>query len=252
MSFLSALKWLVPSWLNDGITQSHATVIDEFTARARAGLEARFPSRAGDDALVLIGQDRAIIRGRSETARNYARRLQGWRYPYGHRVRGSALALLDQVYNYFGGYTPDNPLANVQSVDQNGTRFFLTSAGPDFGSGFVWNWDGLAGYPYRGRFWLILRGLTGIAPGPVIGASTGLWGGAIGAGAGRTIGTSGVDVQDILTLQGLMGGLTPWRPAGTMGQWMIVSFTTSGNPAPTGNWDLPGNRDPAYRYWRLS
>ncbi len=251
-TFLSVSKFLIPSWLQGPVVDSLMTVIDDTVDRARQGLQARFPSRAQPDALALIGADRALLRGRAETDAHYALRLAAWRTPYGHRTRGSAFALLDQVFNYFGAYTTANPLANVQSIDQNGTRHYLSRTGPSFGYGFYWDWDGLTGYPNRGRFWLILRGLTGITAGPLIGASTGLWGGAIGAGPGKAIGTSGVDAQDVTAIQGLLTGPTPWRPAGTTGQWAIVSFTSSANPAPTGNYDRYENRDPAYRYWRLS
>lgn len=241
-SFLASLKWLVPSWLNTGVTQSQASLIDEYGARARAGLEARLPSRAGADANALTGQDRGLIRGRTEADSHYAARLIAWRYPRGHRVRGSAFALLNQVANYFGG-------VRSWSIDQKGNRHVHEVDGTEsFSYGYTWNWT--PGGPL-GQFWLVLE-LVGVASaGPLIGASTGLWGGVIGAGPGKAIGTSGIDVQDVAAIQNLLNGPIPWRPAGTQGQWAIVSFTSPAAPAPASNWDQYGNRDPAFRYWRL-
>ena len=117
---------MVPAWLYSGdgglVLQSLAQLQDDYAARARAALEMRFPSRAADDALAELGRDRAIPRGRTETSAHYAARLIAWRYPRGHRTRGSAFALLEQVSEYFGGI-----LAKTRDVA--GNVFTRTAAG---------------------------------------------------------------------------------------------------------------------------
>src|SRR6187549_1469002 len=103
----SIYKFLVPSWLSAGdgglVLDTLTDQIDDSVEKMRESLVARFPTYAQDDALTLIGQDRLIPRGRAETSEHYAQRLIAWRYPRGHRVRGSAFALLNQVSEYFGG-----------------------------------------------------------------------------------------------------------------------------------------------------
>lgn len=246
-TLLAALKWLVPSWLNDEITQSLVTVIDEHTARARAGLEARMPSRAGDDALVLIGADRRIPRGRTETRAHYAARLLGWRYPFGHRVRGNAYALLDQIRQYWAGGSASDMYA--YTMDRNGSRFQIQPDGTELADyGYSFNWDGLAG---KGRFWVLLANIPGVSPGPLIGDPA-LWGGTVGPdGRGYTIGQYGVTPDDIAAMRELVLGETPWKPAGTRAEYVVVMFTNGIPPNPTWNWDDQINRDPAYRYWSL-
>src|SRR6187455_2560539 len=105
-TFRQLFRWLVPSWLagegattedepaehHDGekVLLSLAVIKDAWLESLRQGLNARFPSRGPETALALIGRDHGIVRGRDETAAHYAERLIAWRYPRGHRVRGSA------------------------------------------------------------------------------------------------------------------------------------------------------------------
>jgi hypothetical protein len=244
-TLLAALKWLVPSWLNDEITQSLVTVIDEHTARARAGLEARMPSRAGDDALLLIGQDRRIPRGRTETREHYISRLLGWRYPFGHRVRGSAYGLLDQIRQYWsGGETTSMYCATIDAKLQ---RFAIQASGALTYDHEPWNWDGATN---KGRFWVVLRTIPGVSPGPLIGDPA-LWDGTVGPdGRGYTIGQYGVTPEDIAAMRELVLGATPWKPAGTRAEHVVLVFDNT-FPVPTGNWQTQINRDPAFRYWSL-
>ena len=245
-TFRSILRFLVPSWLNDAVTQSHADIIDENLARVRAGLEARFPSTAQPDALYLIGRDRGIPRGRTETADHYRQRLIAWRYPRGHRVRGSAFALLNQVSEYFGGIF-------CWTIDRNGNRHDRASDGSEsFSYGYPWDWDGVVvgpGVP-RGRFWLVLN-LQGVArPNPKIGDPN-LWGGAIGGGRGYTVGHLGVTSDDVIAIRRLLYGDVPWRPAGTLGIYAVISLDGA-TPVPTAAWKDWTGRSPNYRYWRLT
>lgn len=249
-TFTRALRYLVPSWLSNGdggkvlgvVTQ----FLDETVARGRAALEARFPTRAQDDALVLIGRDRAILRGRTETRDHYVARLLAWRFPNGHRIRGSAFALLSQVSEYFGGI-------RCYVVDASGNVYHRSADGTDQGAGgAAWDWSG-SPLP-RGRFWLVLDvSNVGVGPQPKLGDPT-LWGGTIGpANRGYTIGQSNVTPDDIAAITALFIGSCPWKPAGTMQQWAVLSFDGS-FPVPTGNWETAVGRaaaGPQFRFWRL-
>jgi hypothetical protein len=229
-SLLSILRFLVPSWLYEGpggaVVKSHATVIDEHADRARAGLEARFPSMAQDDALALIGQDRGIQRGRDETSAHYAQRLIGWRYPRGHRVRGSAFAALNQISEYFGGVA-------CWSIDVKGNRHYRTIDNQELVTyGFPWNWDGTTSP--KGRFWFVLYAPPGFS---------------------YTLG-------DVDAIRGLFTGAVQWRPGGTQPEWVIVDTSgTFTDPVPDGLWlnwskNVGGTqvqaRSTAHAFWSLA
>ena len=246
-TFKSLYKFMVPAFLYRGdggkVLDALTDLIDESVARVRAGLEARFPSRAQPDTLAMLGQDRGIPRGRSETAEHYAQRLIGWRYPRGHRVRGSAFAALNQISEYFGGIA-------CWSIDVNGNRHDHAADGTEsFSYGNAWNWDATSSP--RGRFWFVLN-LQGIAsPNPKIGSPL-LWGNKIGpAGRGYAIGHQGVAASDAAAIARLFTSDVPWKPAGTMQQYAVITFDGS-TPAPTGNWQLPSGRfGSPYRFWYL-
>jgi hypothetical protein len=255
VSFASALRYLVPSWLLGPATQGLANMLDDATARVRAGLEARFPSRADDDALALIGAERGIKRGKTENRKSYAKRLTRWRYPFGHRVRGSAYGLLDQIRSYFGGFYEDGVAFSAMyaySIDAHGSRFQIKPTGDlqtDYG--FGWDWDGAGTYPQWARFWIVLDVIPGVTAGPKIGDPA-LWGGACGPGSRvYTVGQSGVTPDDIAAIRDLVLGDVQWKPAGTRAEWVIVRFSGAGFPSPTGNWQNQINRNTAYRYWSL-
>jgi len=198
--------------------------------RARAGLEARFPSRAQPDALALIGADRGIPRGRTETDAHYAQRLIAWRYPRGHRVRGSAFALLSQVSEYFGRL-------HCFTIDVKLNRHDRSIDGSEqFSYGAPWNWDGTT--DPKGRFWVVLLPLTPLE----------------------------YTRDDVVAIRALFTGPCPWKPGGTMQEWAIVSTTvTDGSadePFPDGTWlhwsKIVGGahrvaaRPTTFRYWSLA
>ena len=246
-TFERSLKFLVPSWLSEGeggkALIAVARILDENVARARAALELRFPSRAQDDANAKTGEDRGIVRGRSETSEHYAKRLIAWRFPRGHRVRGSAFALLNQVSEYFGGIY-------CWTIDVQGNRHVRAADGTESSSySYAWDWDGTT--TPKGRFWLVLRLQGIISPLPLIGDPA-LWGGAIGpaAAATATIGMSGVSSFDAAAMRRLLYGDVPWRPAGTLGVFAVITFD-SATPVPNSNWKNWPGRAVNYRYWSL-
>lgn len=210
MGFREIVDYLIPAHFTEGEgglkLLAFATLIDASVERVRLGLEARFPSRAGDSALTLIGQDRGIPRGRTETAPHYAARLKRWRWPRGHRTRGTAYALLEQVSEYFGGVLTRN-------VTRRGRRYTRTAAGVEsWASGAAWDWDDTPALPNWGRFWVQVDPTgTEIKAQPDYFAedSTG------------TLGLLGFSYEDAQAMRGLMKGDHPWKPAGVRGEWMI-------------------------------
>jgi hypothetical protein len=265
-TFEAAFRWLVPAWLlafdGDAIMRTIARTLDENVARFREGLEARFPERAvaTDGALAKLGKDRGIPRGRTEAAEHYAGRLVEWRYPRGHRVRGSAWALLAQVSEYWGSIP-------CFTVDASGNRYARTGTGFEYVThGTVWDWDAQPTSNWA-RFWVVIDGAG------VFGA-TGAWP-TFASTPGTTIGQTGATVDDVAAMRRLMTGMA-WRPAGTQPEWILVALSALGIetfdetfdetfgdefPAPAVTWErwsaiVGGVQEPvrsaAYRYWSLA
>lgn len=232
-NFQGAYPFMVPSWLSadDGgkVLDSITGMLDRSLDRMRAALDSRFPTRAQPDANALTGNDRGIPRGRAETDAHYAQRLIGWRYPRGHRVRGSAFALLNQVSEYFGG-------VKCFTIDFQGNRHDRFIDGEEFfGYGNGWTWD--TDSAHKARFWIVL--LPGV-PFPYV-------------------------RDDVDAIRNLFRGKVKWKPAGTRQEWLIVStHLTDGaadEPFPDATWEhwskvvgghrLP-SRDPTFLYWSLA
>jgi hypothetical protein len=254
-NFRAAFRHLVPGWLSEGdggkVLHSLAIVKDMYMQRLRDGVQSRFPSRAGTSALRLLGEDRGIPRGRSETNAHYARRLIEWRYPKGHRVRGSALALLNQIFEYWGGL-------ECWTIDSKGTSYtrYADSAGggENKETGLAWNWNEqwAPGNPRWSRFWLgldfYMHPEMGVTEHEEIGSDT-LWGGTL-AGADTTIGLNGITHEDVQAMRRLVRGKQPWKPAGTRAEYAIVLHGED-SVIPDGTWDDWRNRNPFLRYWYL-
>lgn len=233
-SWVNRFADYLPSWLtlghdeddpekvSDG-AKNHATLamlVDASLEVAEQTLEARFPTRTVESALMLIGADRAIPRGRSESAESYARRLVGWRYPRGHRVRGGPFALLEQLSIYFDR-------ARMWTVDRNQTyceRTAETAGGTVtefFELDFTFAWDSTPLANAWGRFWVGLVPAVGTADYAPDFGDPDLWGGAVGT-AGYCVGITGYVPDDFALVRKLLRGRTPWKPFGTRGEWLVV------------------------------
>lgn len=248
-TFRGLARLLTPYWLHVGdggkILFALDLVKDAMVTKLRAGVEARFPSRAPETALALIGPERGLLRGRDESSTGYRARLRAFRYPRGHRVRGSAFALLDQIAVYWGGM-------RCWTIDVKGNRHTRGADDAEtYAYGVAWDWDGQGFDLGRARFWAVLEPETThpeIIPWPSFAAGT--WGGgtfADAVAAGYTIGQQGVTAGDGRAMRGLLVSRRPWKPAGSRAEWKILSFDGT-EPAPDGAWQRFQGRDPAFRY----
>jgi hypothetical protein len=261
LSFRALYRWMLPGNYHvegsDGekVLHSFSLLVDAFDTINKARLTARFPSYAGESALALIGADRGIPRGRAETKEHYAKRLIAWRYPRGHRVRGNGFALLEQIWEYFGGgfalhLECANPIQYHRAA--NGTESTANIVGWDWDSASVDDW-----VAKWARFWVVIDGTNLIDPTPNYGDPA-LYGGQHGDSS-YAIGHVGVSADDVNAIRKLFRGRA-WKPAGTRAMWAILSF--DGSPVtPDGTWGLwarddgTGNyeaaRPSAFRYWAL-
>jgi hypothetical protein len=227
-NFRQWFRWAVPSWLSTGdgglVLHSLTAILDASLQRVRDGMTARFPSYCGASGLALHGKCRAVQRGRTETDEHYMQRLIAWRYPRGHRVRGSAFALLEQVSTYFGGI-------GCWTIDRNGTRHTHDADGTEaFSYSYPWAWDTRPTTEWS-RFWLVIDGST-LAP----------------------------VFEDVQAIRRLMVSIA-WRPAGTQPEWVIVQDAYGGIVIPAGedwsHWSVnfAGTQLPirwdGNRYWSL-
>lgn len=256
MSFAEwMLKWS-PRWLKGGdgekVIGSLGLLLDDFAARARAGLLARFPGYADDEALAALGRDRKIVRGINEPSAAYAARLSLALDAL--KTRGNAYTLLEQIRAYLQA-----PCV-VRIVDRRGNWWTIEADGSytsnvDTG---LWNWDGgsLANWA---RFWLIIYpvgGTTPWAPSGNWGDAT-LWGDGKWGHSDRTIGTTAT-VDQVAAVRQIV---RDWSPRHAVCEWIIIafdpaSFSPSGSTDPAGTWGTWSNhtggpvRLSSARYWK--
>lgn len=232
-AFRKLLGYLLPYWAADdeadgAFSFSLAALIDIDMQRARSGLEARFPSLAGKSGLALAGRDRLIYRGRDETDSHYAARLRRWRYPRGHRIRGNTFALLEQISEYFGGGF------DLWGIDRSGNRREWSATGEEsYSYGNAWTWDSTAA-AYWARQWIVIDGSDVFREQPDFGDAS-LWGGALGE-TGYCVGIRDASYQDWRAIIRLTQGPHRWLPAGTQGEWIIVSMDGT-DPVPDATWE---------------
>ena len=218
MSFFEAYQRLAPRWLTTGdggtVLASLALMADDYAARAKLGLLARFPQYAPDDtSLGALGRDRRIVRGIGESATAYSARLV--RALDDLATRGNPYALLGQVQAFLG-----QPCV-VRTVDRRGNWYSLDETGARFGfPGLAnWDWDAIPATPYWGRFWLIIYPVGGTLPW----AETGLFGAAGAVAESDTLGTTATPGE----VSALRNIIREWKPAGTTCEWIVVSYDDS-------------------------
>ena len=219
MSFVEAYQKLAPRWLTEGdgglVLASIALMADDFAARARTALLARFPSYAPDDAaLAALGRDRRIVRGINEPAAAYAARLSR---AFGDlQTRGNAYALMEQIRAFL------QVDVLIRTVDVNGTYYEIAADGTRTANSAtgLWNWDSPpAGDPRWARFWVIIYPTGGTLPWAFRGTATFGDGSAWGD---DTVTTEATENE----VAGLRSIIREWKPAGTVCEWIIVSYDT--------------------------
>lgn len=274
--FRRVWRFLTPPFLQGGdgsrLLFSFGYLIDAFVEHARQGLISRLPTMASPSANTLTAGDRGILRGRTEPQAHFAERLTSWRYPRGHRVRGNAWEVLEQIWHHFAVHNSTVALADsegrssvrVLTIDRRGQQWTKEADGGDpvrtLPGG--WNWDGADASEWA-RFWVVLHqtppsGEEFFELQPDIGDDE-LWGGGYGV-PGYTIGVGGLLPSDVLVLRELFQDRN-WHPCGTVPEWCVISFDGN-SPSPDGTWERWGKddgggtwvaaRDLDYRYVSLT
>lgn len=254
MSFFESFQKLLPSWLTAGdggkVAASLSLLLDDYAARAKLGLLARFPAYAPDDAaLAAMGRDRRIIRGINEPREAYAARLS--RAFDDLRTRGNPYTLLEQLRAYLQApcvvRTVDRR-GNWYTIDADGNRSCHRATGN-------WDWDGTPASPEWSRFWVIIYPVGGTTPWAIAeewgdGSS---WGDDTDLAFGTT-----ATLDQVASVRQI---IRDWKPDGTRCEWVIVafdetSFTPAGSTDPSGLWGKwsdgagePVRLDSA-RYWK--
>lgn len=125
-TYRDAIRRVMPRWLQGGVAEKIGYAIgvhlDGFVDMLAASVKLRFPNVYTPETLPLIGRERRIRRGPSDTDETYASRLVPWLDD--HRTRGNGQTLLRQVHRYFA---PNN--FEVDLVYRSGRRYHMTADG---------------------------------------------------------------------------------------------------------------------------
>ncbi len=255
-TFLNSFRFFLPSWLTAGdggkVAASLSLMLDDFVARARLAMLARFPAYAPDDAaLAALGRDRLIRRGINEPAASYAVRLS--RAFDDHRTRGNPYTMLRQLRAYLQADCV------VRTVDRRGNWFSIDADGVESSSMDTgnWDWDG-GSLTNWARFWVIIYPVNGTNPWAVSGlwGDATLWGDGLWGHPTLTIGTTATTDQ-VASVKSI---IREWKPAGTTCEQIIIAFdaatfTPAGATDPNGEWGGWSNntgqavRLQSARYW---
>jgi hypothetical protein len=243
--FRNIWSWLVPGWLQSGqgelVLYVQGLLKDAFAERSHQTARLHALSICPSDALDMHGRSRALPRGFSEDEASYRARLIRWRWPRGHRVRGNAQSLLEQISVVFGG------AVEAQTIDARGTRF--TYGSDTVERGVTWDWDGESLTPNWARFWVVLT-VPGAAPWPAL--EDGGWGPTVGGNPDIALAGSGIHPGQLEAVRRLVRvGRLSWTPAGRRPVYLTLYFDGDPYPTPDGTWDSWANRDPVYRYTPL-
>lgn len=226
--------WLRREW-GEKFLYAHGLVVDGVLEWAIQGVKARFPSKAPEEALPLMGRDRKIIRGFNEPASSYRVRLARWMTDW--RRAGNAFALLEQMKAYLYGYTLTlrtvNDRGSWQTIGLDGSYAVDRLKGN-------WNWDGKYPLTARTRFWPILSDVTSLWQG------SGVYGdGTTTFGDGSVLGLTATPNQ-VASLRQLVA---QWKPGGTLCPFIIVAFDAVFDPSDVppgvanGEWEFWGRDD---------
>jgi hypothetical protein len=253
-TFREVWRWLLPRNFakpeqvdDEGalVAQSLTTVIDTTLTRAREGLNARFPTRAGASAVALTAGDRGLLRGRAESLEDFTARLVAWRTPRTHLVRGNAYELLRQVSAYWGGIKCTTIANGYEHTHlANGSESKAVST---FTLSEPTRWA---------RFWVTVILDASVTAQPDL-DDPALWGGALGT-PGYTLGQTNVTPADVLAMRNLFQQYA-WHPEHAQPEWLVVRLTPFSPSAVAENWSYydagtetqKAARDLQFAYWSL-
>lgn len=157
--WIERIENFVPAWLQNRpefvwahkVIFTHALISDRATQVALEGVRAGFPGYdARTDNLALLGESRGLRQGETETADDFAVRLQGW-IPTG-ATQGSDIGLATQLHEWIAGdpmirvidrCNPSGKGARYTTIDTSGT---VTQVYAPF------DWDSVSN-PERAHFW---------------------------------------------------------------------------------------------------
>lgn len=236
--FRSVWKFLVPGWLQRGegelIQYVEGLLLDAFAERCHQSVYLMLPELAPSDALDKIGSDRGIPRGFIEPEDSYRDRLRRWRWPRGHRVRGNATGLLEQISLAIHG-------TEYQTIDARGTRYSLVPPATEatVERGVAWDWDGEELLPNWGRFWVVVKSTGALWPS----FDDGAWGDTVDGAEGTCLAGEGVHAGEVAAVDRLVRvGRLSWTPAGRRPIYLVLWFDGDAYPEPDGTWDEWDNR----------
>lgn len=239
--FRTIWKWLVPGWLQAGqgelVLFVQGILKDAMAERMHQTARLRAPSLCPSDALELHGHSRGLPRAPFEPEAGYRARLLGWRYPEGHRTRGTAGALLAQFQLALRG-------THHVVVDARNKR---TIAGSGAALPATWTWDTVPTSQW-GRYWLVCRSIGTPWPSFTDPGWLAAWGNLEAVLAG-----SGISSGELAAVVGLASNRRlGWTPAGVRAIYLTLYFAGQSFPTPDGSWDSWASRSTDYRYVPLS
>lgn len=157
-------RW-VPPWLSDRASQgltvgwrvlwSGAALADALVEHADQAHDAKLPGIGSPTALGLIGEDRAIFRGRTDTDEAYALKLRQWIERWS--AAGQAYGLARELQDYLGPVSGSTELYTVRVWNRAGTVVTRDAAGNTSriepgASSWTWDWDSQS-HPERSGWW---------------------------------------------------------------------------------------------------
>lgn len=157
MSFKVSITQIAPPWLLKpvglALLQTFGQKLDDKMTQLKAGIKARWPSYAPDDALLYIARDRGKEQGPLETSDNFRTRLNN-AVPDA-KTWGGPQGVLRELAGFFSGLgTPGLRLVSDQGVwhEWDWTTSTAKKIDPP-NARQVWSWDGTY-KPWRG--WVII------------------------------------------------------------------------------------------------
>lgn len=229
---IASAPWLRATWLYRFVWTC-ALHFDALVDWTFYGLIARWPHLAPSDALPVLGRERGIRRGISETDASYVSRLLIWLVS--RRFRGNPYALADQLAGWLGAKVGVIRVVNQQGAWytrlSDGTREYHRATPTNF------SWDA---YPTQwSRYWVILypsdtcwntrKVLTGLT---TWGDHSGTWGTTMSRGEAEV-------------LRAIVG---EWNPPHARCSHIVLAYddasfaptASPGAPMPDGTWEFWG------------